>query len=103
VEGTTTLTGDVITLHNRTRIHAVGHVHLTDLDSQIVAKEGTLDLTTEEATLYHAKVYAFDRSYYLTGTNSKRPSGSTIVPRMRYSPIAPVTAIIPIGASPPKR
>jgi lipopolysaccharide assembly outer membrane protein LptD (OstA) len=75
VEGTTTLTGDVISLHNRSHIHAIGHVHLIDLDSNIVASEGTLDLATEEATLYHAKVYAFDRSYYLTGTKIQKTLG----------------------------
>jgi LPS-assembly protein len=75
VEGTTTLTGDVISLHNRTQIHAIGHVHLIDLDSNIVASEGTLDLTNEEATLYHAKVYAFDHSYYLTGTKIQKTLG----------------------------
>lgn len=75
VEGSTTLTGDVITLRNRTQIHAIGHVHLTDPDSNIVAKQATLDLTTEEATLWNAKVYAFDRSYYLAGSRLQKRSG----------------------------
>jgi lipopolysaccharide assembly outer membrane protein LptD (OstA) len=68
IEGTTTLAADMIKLRNQTQVHALGHVHLSDPDSNIVADEGTLDLTTEEATLFHAKVYALDNSYYLTGS-----------------------------------
>ncbi|HTT75315.1 MAG TPA: LptA/OstA family protein [Candidatus Binataceae bacterium] len=75
VERTTTLTADVITLYNRTQIHALGHVDLSDLDSDIVAKEGTLHLATEEVTLWNAKVYALNRSYYLTGSKLKRTLG----------------------------
>jgi len=74
-EGPTTLKADVITLRNRTLIHATGNVHLTDPDSNIYADEGTLDLTTEEATLTHAKVHALDQSYYLTGSKLQKTSG----------------------------
>jgi lipopolysaccharide assembly outer membrane protein LptD (OstA) len=75
VEGITTLTGDVISLRDRTQIHAAGHVHLTDPDSNISAREATLNLATEEATLWDAKVYAFNRSYYLSGTKVQKTLG----------------------------
>lgn len=74
-EGPTTLKADVITLKNRTLIHATGNVHLTDPDSNIFADTGTLDLTTEEATLTNAKVHALDQSYYLTGSTLNKTSG----------------------------
>ena len=74
-EGPTTLKADVITLKNRTLIHATGNVHLTDPDSNIFADEGTLDLLTEEATLTHAKVHALDQTYYLTGSKLQKTSG----------------------------
>jgi lipopolysaccharide assembly outer membrane protein LptD (OstA) len=74
-EGATTVTADTITLHNRKQIHAWGNVHLSDPSSNVVAKEGTLDLTTQEATLFHAKVSALDRSYYLTGSKLWKSRG----------------------------
>ena len=74
-EGPTTLTADVIKLLNQTNIHAFGHVHLTTPDSNIVADEGTLDVTTEQAVMYHARVYALHRSYYLTATTLRKTLG----------------------------
>ncbi|MFZ1886385.1 MAG: LPS assembly protein LptD [Candidatus Binataceae bacterium] len=74
-EGPTTLKADVITLKNRTLVHAIGNVHLTDPDSNIFADDGTLDLTTEEAVLTHAKVHALDQSYYLTGSKLQKTTG----------------------------
>jgi lipopolysaccharide assembly outer membrane protein LptD (OstA) len=75
IEGTTTVLADVIKLRNQTQIHALGHVHLFDPDSDIVADEGTMDLSTEEATLFRAKVYALDNSYYLTGSKLWKTPG----------------------------
>ncbi len=74
-EGQTKVTADTINVQNRTKIHALGNVHLTDPVSNIHATEGTLDLATEEATLLHAKVSALDNSYYLTGSKLQKTTG----------------------------
>ncbi len=74
-EGPTTVTANTIKFRNGTKVHALGNVHLTDPSSNIYATEGTLDLTTEEATMYHARVAALDNSYYLTGSKLTKTLG----------------------------
>ena len=74
-EGQTTLTADTIQLLNRRQVHALGHVHLSDASTTLVADEGTLDLDTEEASWTHGKVCALDNSYYLTGSTMRKTLG----------------------------
>ncbi|MHB8382809.1 MAG: LPS-assembly protein LptD [Candidatus Binataceae bacterium] len=74
-EGATSITADTIKFQSRTKLHALGNVHLTDPASNVHATEGTLDLATEEATLLNARVSALDHSYYLTGTKIQKTVG----------------------------
>jgi LPS-assembly protein len=67
-QGGSVLKADEIDVMRRQReAHAIGHVHLIDLEVEIWATDARLNITDETLDLYNAKVLAKQNTYHLEG------------------------------------
>jgi LPS-assembly protein len=57
------------------RARAVGHVHMTDPETNVTAKVATLDLIDETVELTDGEVYAHNNSYRLAGAKLRKLPG----------------------------
>ena len=75
-QANTVLKADEIWVMRRDhRARAVGHVHLTDPETNVTAKVATLDLVNETVELTDGEVYAHDNSYRLAGAKLRKLPG----------------------------